>query len=90
MKIIKVFTTHLGQNLIVKMIKIKIKTKQNSNIDTKPPNIFHYLKSPSQEAKDLIDEIEEADNDIDDYKLFFIGSNKEKFNFDIELSFSYL
>ena len=30
-----------------------------------------------------MDEIEEADSEIDDYKLLFIGSNKEKFNFNI-------
>ena len=35
----------------------------------------------SQEAKDLMDEIEEVNNDIDDGKLLFIGNNKEKFNF---------
>ena len=28
-----------------------------------------------------MDEIEEADDDIDNGKLLFIGSNKEKFNF---------
>ena len=28
-----------------------------------------------------MDEIEDADDDIDDGKLLFIGSNKEKFNF---------
>ena len=27
------------------------------------------------------DEIEDADDDIDDGKLFFIGHNREKFNF---------
>ena len=43
--------------------------------------INDYLKSISQEAKDLIDEIEDANNDIDHNKFFFIGSNKEKFNF---------
>ena len=47
--------------------KHKIK-QQNSNIDTKPPNVFNYLKSLSQKAKDLMDEIEDAD-DIDDGKL---------------------
>ena len=57
------------------------KTQQNNNIDTKPPNTFNCLKSLSQEAKDLTDEIEDPDNDIDDGKLLFIGSNKEKFNF---------
>ena len=30
-----------------------------------------------------MDEIEDADNDIDKYKLAFIGSNREKFNFHI-------
>ena len=34
MMIMKVFTTHLNQNL---MINIK---KQQTNIDTKPPNVF--------------------------------------------------
>ena len=29
----------------------------------------------------MIDEIEEVNNDIDEHKLLFIGSNKEKFNF---------
>ena len=38
----------------------------------------NYLKSLSQEAKDLMDEIEDANSDIDYNKLFFIGSNKEK------------
>ena len=28
-----------------------------------------------------MDEIEEVNNDIDEHKLLFIGSNKEKFNF---------
>ena len=49
MMIIKVFTTHLDHNLIVKMIKM-IKKQQNDNIDTKPLNVFDYLKSLSQEA----------------------------------------
>ena len=30
-----------------------LKNQQNNNIDTKPPNVFSYLKSSSQEAKDL-------------------------------------
>ena len=80
MMIMKVFTTHLDQNLTIKMINIK-KNQQNNNIDTKPPNTVNYLKSLSQEAKDLMDEIEDADDDIDGGQLLFIGSNKEKFNF---------
>ena len=60
--------------------KYKI-NQQNNNIDTKPPNTVNYLKSLSQEAKDLMDEIEDADDDIDGGQLLFIGSNKEKFKF---------
>ena len=59
------------------MIKIKI------NIDTKPPNVSNYLKVLSQEAQDLMDEIEDANNGIDYNKLLFIGSNKKKLNFNI-------
>ena len=57
------------------MIRIK---KQTNNIDTKTPN---YLKSLSQESKDLIDEMEDANDDINIYKLAFIGSNQKNFNF---------
>ena len=68
-------------------MKIRIK-KQNKDIGLKPlrywfKTIFDYLKTLSQKAKDLMDEIEDADNDIDKYKLAFIGSNREKFNFHI-------
>ena len=59
------------------------KQQQNNNINTKSPNVFNYLKILSQEAKDLIDEIEDANDDIDDGKLLSIGSNKERFNFNI-------
>ena len=59
----------------------KDKKQQTNNIDTKPPNIFNYLKSLSQQAKDLMEEIEDADDDIDYGKLLFIGSNKEKCDF---------
>ena len=65
---------------MIKMINIK-KTQQNNNIDTEPPNVFNYLKSLTQKAKDLVDEMEDADDNIDDSKLLFIGSNKEKINF---------
>ena len=64
------------------MIKmINIYKKQTNNKDTKPQNVFDYLKSLSQEAKDLIDEIEEANDDIDYNKLLFIGSNSEELRF---------
>ena len=57
--------------------------KRQQNIGSLPLLFSNYLKSLSQEAKDLMDEIEDADNDIDYNKLLFIGSNKEKFNFNI-------
>ena len=59
----------------------KSKFDDKDKMDSKPLNVFDYLKSLSQEAKDLIDEIEEANDDIRNGKLLFIGSNKEKFNF---------
>ena len=46
----KVFTTHLDQNLIVKMMKIKIKKKKkNKDIGLKQLNVFGYLKSLSRQ-----------------------------------------
>ena len=57
------------------------KNQQNNNVDTKPLNVFDYLKSLSQKAKDLMDEIKDANDDIKIYKLVFIGSNKKKINF---------
>ena len=68
---------------------IKIKKQQTNNIDTKPPNVFNYLKSLSPEAKDLMNEIED-DDDMYINKLAFIGSDREKFNFntfDMPLNF---
>ena len=53
------------------MINIK-KNQQNNNIDTKPPNIVNYLKSLSQEAKNLMNEIEDADEDTDIHKLLLV------------------
>ena len=60
---------------------VNIKKQQTNIIDTKPSNVFDYLKSLSQEAKDLMDEIEDENDEIDDGKLAFVGSNGEKFNF---------
>ena len=79
------------------MMKIRIK-KQNKDIGLKPlrywfKTVFDYLKSLSQKAKDLMDEIKDADDDIDNNKLLFIGSNKEKFSlnvFRMPFSVSYL
>ena len=60
-----------------------LKKQQNNNIDTNSTNVFNYLKSLSQEAKDLMNEIEDADDDINNNKFLFVGSKKEKFNFNI-------
>ena len=61
--------------------KDKKQQQNNNNIDTKPSNVLNYLKSLSQKANDLMDEIEEVNDVIDICKLAFIGSNKEKFKF---------
>ena len=61
--------------------KDKQKTQQNNNIDSKPLNVFDYLKSLSQEANNLMDEIEDANDNTDYDKLSFVGSKREKFNF---------
>ena len=68
----------------------KDKKQQTHNIDTKPSNVFNYLKNSSQEANDLMDEIEDDNDDINKNNLSFIGSNNETFNFstfDMPLSF---
>ena len=62
---------------------VQKKKHQNNNIESKPLNVFDYLKSSSQEVKYLMDEIEDADNYTEIHELVFIGSNKEKFNFNI-------
>ena len=48
-----------------------------------PLSVSNYLKSLSQEAKDLMDEIDDANDDTYYNKLLFTGSNKEKFDFNI-------
>ena len=62
-------------------MKIRIKKQQNKDIGLNLLNAFDYLKSLSQEAKDFMDEIEDVNKDINVKKLVFVGSNKEKFNF---------
>ena len=49
-----------------------VNIKKQHIIDTKPPNVFDCLRSLSQESKDLMDEIEEENDDIDDGKLDFL------------------
>ena len=57
------------------------KFDDKDNIDTKSLSVFDYLKSLSQEANGLMDEIEEANDGIDICKPAFTGSNKETFIF---------
>ena len=64
-------------------MKIRIKKQQNKDIDLKLLNVFDYLKSLSQEAKESKDEIKDADNNIDIHKLVFPGSNGEKLSFNL-------
>ena len=69
----------------------KDKKQQTNNRDTKPWDVFNYLKNLSQEANDLMDEIKvDDDDDIDKNNLLFIGSNNETFDFstfDMQLNF---
>ena len=53
--------------------------QQINNIQSKPLNVFDSLKSLSLEAKDLMDEIEDGNDDINNGKFLFIGSNKKHF-----------
>ena len=41
-------------------------------MDKNPPNVFNYLKSLSQKAKDLMVEIKDVNDGIDDGKLFLL------------------
>ena len=51
--------------------------QQSKDIGSDPPNVFNYLKGLGQQVEDLLDEIEDADNDIDIDELLFIGSNRK-------------
>ena len=53
---------------------LKLQFDEKDEMDPKPLNVFDYLKGLSQKAKDLVDEIEDANNDIDKYKLAYIVS----------------
>ena len=54
--------------------------EQNINIGSKPLNVFDYLNGLSQEAKDLLAELEDTEKDLNKKILNFVGSNREKFN----------
>ena len=49
--IMKIFTKHLNQNLIVKMMKIKIKKTTQQQYRHKATKVSAYLKSLNQEGK---------------------------------------
>ena len=58
---------------LIKRLKILKKLKKKlQNIGSIPLIVYNSLKSLSQEAKDLIDEIQDANNDIDYNKLFLL------------------
>ena len=71
------------EGLFKRLKNIETAQRKQPNKGSIPLIVSNYLKSLSQEAKDLMDEIEDANNDIDYNKLLFIGSNNEKFNFNI-------
>ena len=79
----KIFTKHLNQNLIVKMMKIKIKKTTQQQYRHKATKGLCLFKKFKSRGKNLMDETEDAEDAIDVYKLAFIGSNREKFNFNI-------
>ena len=70
-----------GEDLGLKLRPIE-QTKSIHHWVTLPLIVCNYLKSLNQEAKDLMDELEDANNDIGYNKLLYIG-DKEKFNFNI-------
>ena len=58
---------------LIKRLKILKKLKKKlQNIGSIPLIVYNSLKSLSQEAKDLMDEIQDANNDIDYNKLFLL------------------
>ena len=59
----------------------------NNNIETKPPNVFNYLKILSQEAKNLINEIK-VQMMISAMVSFFLLVTTEK-NFTLTLLINY-
>ena len=64
-------------------MKIEIKKQQQQEHRHKTTKGLWLFWLLSQEKNDLMDEIEDSDDDIDVYKLVFIGSNREIFNFNI-------
>ena len=64
---------------LIKRLKILKKLKKKlQNIGSIPLIVYNSLKSLSQEAKDLMDEIQDANNDIDYNKLFLLVVTTQK------------
>ena len=61
-------------------MKMRIKKTKHQN-GLKISKCLSLFKKLSLEAKGLVDEMEDADNDINTDKLAFVGSNKKLFNF---------
>ena len=75
---------------LFKRLKNIEKAKKTTKLRFNTTNCMKLFKNSKPRGKDLIDEIEDANNDIDYNKRFFIGSNKEKFNcntFSTQLNF---
>ena len=71
------------EGLFKRIRNIEKAKKNEQNIGLIPLIASNYLQSLSQEANDLMDEIEDANSDNDYNKLFFTDSSKEKFNFNV-------
>ena len=65
------------EGLFKRLKKIEKAKKIKQNIGSIPLIVSNYLKSLSQEPKDLMDEIEDANNDIDYNKLFLLVVTKK-------------
>ena len=60
------------EGLLKRLKNIEKAEKKLQNIGSIPLIVYNSLKSLSQKAKDLMDEIQDANNDIDYNKLFLL------------------
>ena len=79
----KVFTTHLDHNLVVMIIKIRIKEITRQQYRHKTVKDFLLFQKFKWRVKRFDGWNRRVDDDVDKYKLVFIGSNRETFNFNI-------
>ena len=73
----------IKEGLFKRIRNIEKAKKNEQNTGLIPLIASNYLQSLSQEANDLMDEIEDANSDNDYNKPFFTDSSKEKFNFNV-------